>query len=288
MTLKSPSPKKSRSSVFDETAMKEAITGSGASLPNSFYAFQQQWYETHTYWTAGYYDLAVGDIMSPSEIEYHLEDARDWWGDFLPFTSVGFGFMAFDLRTSKTNPPVVFLDNEEARENDDPTPSFIFPVAANFDAFVNLLDVWTLPESVDNRPVIGKLPFSDAGINAPRFMSTIKGLILRSGITDERLEIPYLTRTLAGFPLLAAMTNWEQISTTHAAQLIPFMVGKDGWLALDYRKVDHEPPVVVIRRDVNHLPLNHAVPFAESVEAAFDRYLPGPISESIHRLDGLS
>ena len=54
-------------------------------------------------------------------------------------------------------------------------------------------------------------------------------------------------------------------------RLIPFMAGEDGWLVLDYRLVDSEPPVVFIARDGDEV-AGEPRQAADSVLEAYEQF----------------
>ena len=278
---------------FDWDDFALASQSDPSTLPNDFIALINLHHDNNLKsGVIGYEERAMTAVMGNRTFRNFYGDT--WGGSpFLPIMWGDHGYTAFDLRGDMQNDlPVVFLDVSQSPAFQGEDFGDVSPVAPTFQSFLSRIGVWQQPSSLPPAVVdpTAAPVFRTLGVNRPDVLSLLEGRVLRSGIMEcggHRLEIPYLLDATPDPKSLSLETQWQEVSEALDQRVIPVMTGRDGWLALDYRETDSEPPVVVICRTEGH-PNGKVAEIAASLTEAFDLYLPGPISDSIHQLEGLS
>ena len=280
---------------FDESEFALTLEYFGNPvLPDRYVEFLRSYYEMRSRMFIGYEARDAPDVLGPRQMR-SWADGHFWGREFMPFMANTHAFVAFDLRAGESGgvPPIVFLnwDLEEADWDVGQANEHNMQVryeraqwlADDLDGFLNLLGLWRRPDGLPKfRQCHEYVPYQDLGIVPNRLVFPLAadpGYMLRSGrFGPDGLRVGRLMGCVGECPdapeLVEELTVrrvWERIRQVVGDRLVPFMTGEDGWLALDYRQVDREPPVVFIPRD-GDMVAGEPQHVADSVIDAYDRF----------------
>lgn len=266
---------------FDEREFAKTLEYFGNPvLPERYEAFLRANHETHTTMPIGYEARGYPHVLGPGDIR-HWSDGHFWGREFMPFMANNHAFVAFDLRPSNelVEPPIVFLDWD--LEDDDAIHyDRVEKLADDLNGFLDLLGLWRAPEGLPNYEYGSLSLFDDLGVQRVGLVHKLGviGWILRSGQFREGLRVGRSMGAVKECSVdrefeeeFSVSQVWERIRPIAGDRVIPFMTGADGWLALDYRAVDSEPPVVFVPRHMNQ-PAGEPKKVASSVIEAYEQF----------------
>lgn len=270
---------------FDDVEFEKTMAYFGVrSLPEQYVGFLKEHFDSYCRLSIGFEALECPYVLGPVEIR-EASDGHHWGKEFIPFMAMSYAFVALDMRLAAAGgtPPIVLL--EWSHEEDySPIPyEKVVTLAPDFDGFVALLGLWKLPAGFPQVKQCWDIPFLGIGkkIDQAIFLrSAGPGYVLRTGrLGPDGLRVGTMMGCVdecAEEPELAEELNirsvWERFRPYFGDKVLPFMTGEDGWLALDFRTIDVDPPVVFVARD-GGTPSSEPVLVALSVMDAYAMFI---------------